>query len=130
MSEEKRSEFGRWMAAANHTRTGTEYDWDDMAEAFLAGMETAEQQAAEREPDDPEPAKVIVVTETPASGLANPADRHFPEARGWEDFDDGRLYVFSSKARRIATYAPGRWMSVREDDAILSDFDPHAEADL
>lgn len=75
----------------------------------------------------PEPAKVIVVTEVPASGLDRATERHFPEATHWTEFDDGRLHVFNRKARRIATYAGGRWISVREEDTTLPDI---ADVDL
>jgi hypothetical protein len=33
-----RAEFAGWMEARGHTHTGTEYDWDDMADAFAGGM--------------------------------------------------------------------------------------------
>jgi hypothetical protein len=118
MSEENNPRFGQWMASQNHTRTGTEYDWFDMSEAFASGFETARQEAAEREPEAPEPAKVIVVTEQGGR------ERRF-DADSWDVGSEFGTVSVERSSREddpvVALYNHGAWLSVREDGAEAPD---------
>lgn len=98
----------------------------DIQAAYDAGADAVEQWLADAPVDEdapgsePQPATtVIVVVEAPVGDL-RPVERRYG-ARGWEDFDDGRLHVFDRKARRVAVYASGAWLSVREDGALVAD---------
>jgi hypothetical protein len=59
-----------------------------------------------------DPAKVIVVKETPVAGGALIERRYAADT--WEATDDGRLYV-KRGAWAIATYAPGAWLAVADE---------------
>lgn len=109
--DQRYAEFTGWFEAQDHGAYA-EYGRDDMADAFVAGMQAARDLAA-AEPE--QPTVVIVTTDT--------GTEHRYRA---DEFDpDGALHVRDTARKAntgiIGAYAEGCWRSVRYDGTTEPD---------